>query len=215
MDIFLKYEVYYNEDNELVVNQDLMDHQLDTFINLFTNKHLDIRVYQLDAHKKFFDMNDNYSEAVRFLVNDIKDNSSFLSFLLKGTFMKEGQSDLERQIAIFKHIFSMMVLRQYRDQELEGKYYFFPYYKNYGFKFFLPQEILDEKYEGKDQEIDLSLLSNDEFLRCIVPDYYLDLGYWDRAPLRDRSEIINKLPKDWGRKKNIIVSLFDPEKQDQ
>lgn len=209
MDIFLKYELFYDENDEVAFNEDLLERQLDTLINIFSNDKLDIRVYQLDSEKRFFDRNDNYSPAVALIVKDLKEKDSLLSKLFKDKFVEEDQSELDRNILIFKYLFPLLVKRQYRVLKEKCNEYYIEYYKNCGFDFVLPQSLVKEKYGDQDKMIDLSLLTPDEFIEYLIPEYYLSLGYWDNDKLRKKDDVMKKLSKSWYNKKNQIVSIIE------
>lgn len=209
MDIFLKYELFYDENDQVAFNYDLLDRQLDTLMNLFNNDKLDIRVYQLDAEKRFFDRNDNYSPAVELIVKDLKEKNSILSKLFKDKFVEENQSIEERNIQIFKFLFPLIVLRQYRELNEKHQQYYLNCSKAFGFAFLLPESLIKERYPKEDKKIDLSKLTPDEVIEYIVPEYYLMLGYWDNDPLRKKEDALAKLRKGWLTKKNQVVSIME------
>ena len=208
MDIFLKYELYYDENDRLAFNNEFFYKQRETLENLFGDEPLDIRVYQRNFEKKLFDRNDNYSAAVQTIINDIKDPQSVLNRLYRGLYEEEGQSDLDRKIRIFREQFILLVMRQYDNfAEEQGAFYALNYYKKYEFKFFLPIKLLAEKFKDNIQTIDLSALTNDEIIEHVVPDYYLAVGYWDRDKLRAKKEEMATLGKEWLNEYNQVVNI--------
>ena len=207
MDIFLRYELFYDEEDKLTFNEAFFDKQRETLENLFADEELDIRVYQRDFEKKLFDRNDNYSAAVSTIVKDIKDPGSVLSYLFKDKFLDKEFSDLDRKILIFKAVFIPLVMRQYHDPEEKGCSYTFNYYKELTFNFFLPISIIATKYKEEFTTIDLGKLSSDEVIEYIVPDYYLTIGYWDRDELRKNKEEMATLGKEWFNEYNQVVPI--------
>ena len=208
MDIFLKYELFYDEHDRLAFNNAFFYKQRETLEKLFGDEPLDIRVYQRDHEKKLFDRNDNYSAAVQTIINDIKDPGSVLNRLYKDLYIEEGQSELDRNIRIFREQFILLVMRQYDNfAEQQGAFYALNYYKKYSFKFFLPIKILAEKYQDNVKTIDLSKLTKDEVIEYIVPDYYLAVGYWDRDQLRAKKEEMATLGKEWFNEYNQVVEI--------
>ena len=207
MDIFLKYELFYDEEDKLAFNEAFFDKQRETLESLFGEEPLDIRVFQRDFEKRLFDRNDNYSPAVQTIINDIKDQDSVLSFLFKDKYLDKDISELDRKILIFKQVFIILVMRQYRSPEEKGCYYLLNYDNKLEFKFFLPISIIATKYKEEFTEIDLSKLSTDEVIENIVPDYYLAIGYWDKDKLRADKEEMATFGREWFNEYNQIVPI--------
>lgn len=207
MDIFLKYELFYDEEDKLAFNEAFFDKQRETLESLFGEEPLDIRVFQRDFEKRLFDRNDNYSPAVQTIINDIKDPDSVLSFLFKDKYLDKDISELDRKILIFKQVFIILVMRQYRSPEEKGCYYLLNYDNKLEFKFFLPISIIATKYKEEFTEIDLSKLSTDEVIENIVPDYYLAIGYWDKDKLRADKEEMATFGREWFNEYNQIVPI--------
>ena len=207
MDIFLKYELFYDEEGKLAFNEAFFDKQRETLESLFGEEPLDIRVFQRDFEKRLFDRNDNYSPAVQTIINDIKDPDSVLSFLFKDKYLDKDISELDRKILIFKQVFITLVMRQYRSPEEKGCYYLLNYDNKLEFKFFLPISIIATKYKEEFTEIDLSKLSTDEVIENIVPDYYLAIGYWDKDKLRADKEKMATFGREWFNEYNQIVPI--------
>lgn len=207
MDIFLKYELFYDEEDKLAFNEAFFDKQRETLESLFGEEPLDIRVFQRDFEKRLFDRNDNYSPAVQTIINDIKDPDSVLSFLFKDKYLDKDISELDRKILIFKQVFITLVMRQYRSPEEKGCYYLLNYDNKLEFKFFLPISIIATKYKEEFTEIDLSKLSTDEVIENIVPDYYLAIGYWDKDKLRADKEEMATFGREWFNEYNQIVPI--------
>ena len=209
MDIFLKYELFMDECYKVAFNYDLFNKHPEILENLFSDEELKIRVFQRVADKKFFDRNDNYSVAVQWLVNDIKDNKSILSQLFKNKYLNES-SELERNIRIFKDVFPLIVLRQFAYKTLPGQYYYFEYYRKNGFKFFLPAEFIEKKFGEDYQSIDLKKLTPDEFLEYVVPDYYLALAFANiKKPKATKEDLLSNLGKEWFNEENQVVSIAE------
>lgn len=210
MDIFLKYEIFMDECNKVAFNDELFNKHPEVFENLFSDEPLDIRVYQRIANKKFLDRNDNYSNAVKWLVNDIKDKKSILSKMFKGKYSEGGLSALERNICIFKELFPLLVLRQYAYRTLPGERYYLLYYRKYGFKFYLPEEFLKSKFGEEYKSIDLSTLTSDEFIEYILPDYYLSLSFNNiRMPKAHKEDALSNLGREWFNEENQVVSAVE------
>ena len=154
-----------DECNKVAFNYDLFNKHPEVFENLFADEPLDIRVYQRMADKSFLDRNDNYSISVQWLVADIKDNKSILKQLFNGKFTEVNLTELERNILIFKEVFPLIVARQFAYKTLPGAWYWLIYFKNNGFKFYLPQEFIDEKLGGEYKTVDLKKLAPEDFLK--------------------------------------------------
>ena len=207
MDIFLKYELFYDEEDKIAFNEVFFDKQRETIENLFGEEELDIRVFQRNFEKRLFDRNDNYSAAVQTIINDIKDPDSVLSYLFKDKYLEKDISELDRKILIFKQIFIHLVMRQYRNPEEKGCTYLLNYDNKFEFKFFLPISIIATTYKEEFTEIDLSKLSTDEVIEYIVPDYYLAIGYWDKNTLRADKEEMATFGREWFNEYNQIVPI--------
>lgn len=207
MDIFLKYELFYDEEDKIAFNEVFFDKQRETLENLFNDEELDIRVFQRNFEKRLFDRNDNYSAAVQTIINDIKDPESVLSYLFKNKYLDKDISELDRKILIFKQIFIDLVMRQYRNPDEKGCTYLLNYDNKLEFKFFLPIAIIATKYKEEFTEIDLTQLSTDEVIEYIVPDYYLAIGYWDKDSLRADKEEMVTFGREWFNEYNQIVPI--------
>lgn len=207
MDIFLKYELFYDEEDKIAFNEVFFDKQRETLENLFNEEELDIRVFQRNFEKRLFDRNDNYSAAVQTIINDIKDPESVLSYLFKNKYLDKDISELDRKILIFKQIFIDLVMRQYRNPDEKGCTYLLNYDNKLEFKFFLPIAIIATKYKEEFTEIDLTKLSTDEVIEYIVPDYYLAIGYWDKDSLRADKEEMVTFGREWFNEYNQIVPI--------
>ena len=209
MDIFLKYELFMDECNKVAFNDELFNKHPEVLENLFADEELKIRVYQRMADKKFFDRNDNYSLAVQWLVNDIKDSKSILSSLYRGKYLNEG-SGLARNVRIFKEIFPLIVLRQFAYKTLPGKVYYLEYYRKNGFKFFLPQKFLEEKFPEDSNTIDLKTLTPEEFLEYVIPDYYLSLAFNNiKKPKATKEDLLSNLGQEWFNEENQVVNALE------
>lgn len=209
MDIFLKYELYMDECNKVAFNYDLFNKHPEVFENLFADEPLDIRVYQRMADKSFLDRNDNYSISVQWLVADIKDNKSILKQLFNGKFTDVNLTELERNILIFKEVFPLIVARQFAYKTLPGAWYWFIYFKNNGFKFYLPQEFIDEKLGGEYKTVDLKKLDPEDFLKYVVPDYYLALSFSRVSRPKDKESVLMSLGREWLNEENQVVTAIE------
>ena len=209
MDIFLKYELYQDECNKIAFNYEYFEKHPEVFENLFVDEELDIRVHQRYENKKLFDRNDNYSIPVQWIVNDINDEKSILSQLFKDKFLNENLNELERKIRIFKYIFPILVLRQFAYKTLPGARYRVNYYRDHSFKFFLPQEFIEQRF-GEDYEtIDLKKLTNDEFIEYVLPEYYLDLAFANIKKPKNKEDILANLGREWFNEENQVVSIAE------
>ena len=209
MDIFLKYELYMDECNKVAFNYDLFNKHPEVFENLFADEPLDIRVYQRMADKSFLDRNDNYSISVQWLVNDIKDNKSILKQLFNGKFTDVNLSERDRNILIFKEVFPLIVARQFAYKTLPGAWYYFVYFKNNGFKFYLPQEFINEKFAGEYKTVDLSKLTPEELLKYIVPDYYLALSVSKVYMPKSKDSVLLNISREWINENNQVVNAIE------
>ncbi len=207
MDIFLKYELYQNDCYKIVFNYEYFEKHPEVFDDLFADEELDVRVHQRYENKKLFDRNDNYSVAVTWIVNDIKDEESILSKLFKDKFLNEDLNEHERRIRIFKYIFPILTLRQFAYKTLPGARYALTYFQDHSFKFFLPKEFLEARFGEKYDTIDIKKLTNDEIIEYILPDYYLSLSYADLKKPKDKEDPLANLGREWLNEDNQVVSV--------
>ena len=210
MDIILKYELFLDEYNKVAFNYELFNKHQEIFENLFTTEEpLNIKVYQRVANKKFLDRIDNYSISIEWLVNDIKDEKSIIQALFRGKFVAVGQTTLQRNILIFKEVFPLIVARQYAYKTLPGAWYYFIYFRNNGFKFYLPQEFIDERLNGEYKTVDLKQLTPEEFLQYVVPDYYLALSYSRVKRPKAKESVLMNLGREWFNEENQVVTAIE------
>ena len=209
MDIILKYELFYDELNRIKFNEDLFEKHPEEIESLFVDEEINVKVYQRVANKKFFDRIDNYSIAVQWLVNDIKDKKSILSQFFKDKFLEE-KTALERNIQIFKVIFPLLVLRQFRDPKAYGINYYLEYYRKNGVKFFLPADIILDTYGENYHSIDLRELDKDVFIEFVIPEYYLALAYAGiKKPKATKEDLLSNLGREWFNEENHIVPAVE------
>lgn len=141
--------------------------------------------------------------AIRCMMEDIKQENSYTYKLLFNAVAAETVVELKVQMLKYMLERYFPCVRNYNKNFNNADYiqYASYYYEErfLAFKYLLPYALVQkcsEKMPG-DTYLDLSKLSADELATYVIPQYYNELGAWDRESIRNDKDLMEFLSITW------------------
>ena len=197
MEITLNYVIYQTSQGYIYFDKEYFLEQKEVINKILEGNDYNLTVKRWGGNDVYFDVTENYADAIKIIVNDINNVNSVLNKLYKDVFTDK--------VEILADVLANLTLGGWTTSKENHTKYFYPIYKRAaGFKFYCPNEYLKEKYQ---LELDIFDLYKEFILRNIVPAYYHEIGWWDRKSLRDNKELMDYLSENWLSEDHSIAYL--------
>lgn len=177
---------------------EIFDNNADIFKTFFEDKaEIDIKVVG------DFGECEEDAVAVKCMMNDIKQESSYIFKCLSPIIDAESVNDLKVKMLKFlleRYFPCIHNYNTYFNDENYSQYASYYYEERFlYFKYLLPQDLIQKCSEKMpdDKYLDLSKLSAEELATYVIPNYYSELAAWDREFIRNDKELMDFLSIIW------------------
>ncbi len=141
--------------------------------------------------------------AIRCMMEDINQDSSYTFGLLSS--IVKAETEVELKANMLKYLLERYFpcVRNYNMYLSSGNYAKYASYfyeeRFLAFKYVLPNELVQKCSEKMpdDKYLDLSKLSGEELATYVIPQYYNEIGAWDRESLRNDKALMEFLSITW------------------
>ncbi|MBQ0125327.1 MAG: hypothetical protein KBS59_03270, partial [Clostridiales bacterium] len=163
----------------------------------------DVEVEFTDSVNQYFSDSsvENFSLSMKYLLLDLKNDESSTNKIFAKSYPELDKT--KKKTEIFNLLFGFILVsnRLYNRYSQMEYYRTFPKYCSFpcgrsmrGIYF---KYLIENKFFADADEESLNAVPVEALAKFVIPQYYLELGMWDREILRADEETMNKLQLHW------------------